>query len=73
MSVKFNGEMSAFLKLIGGGPQGTLLGGLEYLAQSNDNADSIHPDDRFEYIDDLSILQLILEITQLNFHSIGNE
>ena len=28
MKVKFNGEMSAFLTLIGGGPQGTLLGGL---------------------------------------------
>ena len=28
IKVKFNGEMSAFLTLIGGGPQGTLLGGL---------------------------------------------
>ena len=59
MQVKFNGEMSAFLALIGGGPQGTLLGGLEYLAQSNDNADSVPPKDRFKYVDDLSILQLI--------------
>ena len=59
MRVKFNGEMSAFLRLIGGGPQGTLLGGLEYLAQSNDNADIVPPEDRFKYVDDLSILQLI--------------
>ena len=59
MQVKFNGEMSAFLALIGGGPQGTLLGGLEYLAQSNDNANSVPPMDRFKYVDDLSILQLI--------------
>ena len=43
MRVKFNGEMSAFLRLIGGGPQGTVLGGLEYLAQSNDNADIVPP------------------------------
>ena len=59
MRIKFNGELSEFLALIGGGPQGTLLGQLEYLVQSNDNADCIDPDDRFKYIDDLSILQLI--------------
>jgi hypothetical protein len=59
MKVKFNGEMSAFLTLIGGGPQGTLLGGLEYLVQSNDNADIVPEEDRFKYIDDLSVLQLI--------------
>ena len=59
MKVKFNGEVSEFLALIGGGPQGTLLGQIEYLVQSNDNADNIPPEDRFKYIDDLSILQLI--------------
>ena len=59
MRVKFNSEMSEFLALIGGGPQGTLLGQTEYLVQSNDNADTIPEDDRFKYIDDLSILQLI--------------
>ena len=59
MKVKFNGELSEFLALIGGGPQGTLLGQLEYLVQSNDNADNIPPEDRFKYIDDLSILLLI--------------
>ena len=36
-----------------------LLGGLEYTAQSNDNADIVPPKDRFKYIDDLSVLQLI--------------
>ena len=59
MQVKFNGELSQFLALIGGGPQGTLLGQIEYLVQSNDNADIVSPDDRFKYIDDLSVLQLI--------------
>ena len=47
------------MALIGGGPQGTLLGQLEYLVQSNDNADVVPPEDRFKYIDDLSLLQLI--------------
>ena len=59
MKVKFNREVSEFLRLIGGGPQCTLLGQLEYLVQSNDNADSIPPEDRFKYIDDLSLLQLV--------------
>ena len=71
MQVKFNGEVSEFLGLIGGGPQGTLLGGLEYLVQSNDNADNVQPEDRFKYIDDLSILQLILLsglLVEYNFH-----
>ena len=35
MRVKFNGEVSDLLSLIGGGPQGTLLGQTEYLVQSN--------------------------------------
>ena len=59
MKVKFNGEMSKLLTLIGGGPQGTLLGGLEYIVQSNDNADIVPVEDRFKYIDDLSVLQLV--------------
>ena len=32
---------------------------LANLVQSNDNASSVPPDDRFKYIDDLSILQLL--------------
>ena len=59
MRVKFNGEISKILRLIGGGPQGTLLGGLEYITQSNDNADIVKEEDRYKYVDDLSILQLI--------------
>ena len=53
MRVKFNGEISKLWSLIGGGPQGTLIGGIEYIAQSNDSADVVSPDDRFKYIDDL--------------------
>jgi hypothetical protein len=59
MQVKFNGELSEILTLIGGGPQGTLMGGIEYLVQSNNNADSVPKMDRFKFIDDLSILELI--------------
>ena len=71
MKVKFNGESSEIMSLVGGGPQGTLIGGLEYIVQSNDNADIVPPDDRFKFIDDLSILQLILLsglVMDYNFH-----
>ena len=60
MQVKFNGAVSSILTLIGGGPQGTLLGGLEYLVQSDNNANSVKPEDRYKFIDDLSVLQLVL-------------
>ena len=71
MQVKFNGELSDILTLIGGGPQGTLVGGTEYLVQSNDNADMVQPQDRFKFIDDLSLLQLVLLsglLVEYDFH-----
>ena len=70
MTVKFNGEVSEILRLIGGGPQGTLIGQIMYSVLSNDNADIVSPDDRFKYIDDLTILQLVLLsglLTEYNF------
>jgi hypothetical protein len=41
-----------------------------YSVLSNDNADIVSPDDRFKYIDDLTILQLVLLsglLTEYNF------
>ena len=44
----------------GGGPlQGTLLGVLEYLVQSNNNDDCVDETLRFKYVDDLTFLELI--------------
>ena len=59
MTVKWNGKMSALRPLPGGGPQGGTLGIEEYLSQSNDNADHIDEDEKFKFIDDLSILEII--------------
>ena len=59
MRVKYNDEVSDEYNLIGGGPQGTLLGGIEYMVQSNDNADCVDDEDRFKYVDDLSILEVL--------------
>ena len=72
MKVKFNGEVSEVLTLIGGGPQGTLIGQIMYLVQTNNNADCVSRDDRFKYIDDLSILQIVCLaglLTQYDFHA----
>ena len=62
--------MGKNLRLTGGGPQGTLLGQLEYLVLSNNNADIVSADDRYKYIDDLTLLQLVCLaglITDYNF------
>ena len=59
MRVKYNIEVSEEYDLIGGGPQGTLFGGIEYLVQSNNNADCVDDEDRFKNEDDLSILKVL--------------
>jgi hypothetical protein len=65
MKVRFNNSYSRTHKLSGGGPQGTLIGLIEYFVQSNDNADCVDPDMRFKYVDDLTVLELVLLTTLL--------
>ena len=60
MVVKFNGNLSTQRKLIGGGPQGTLIGQTEYIVASDDCLSEIPTEEKFKYIDDLSVLELIL-------------
>ena len=36
------------------------MGLIEYFVQSNDNADCVDPDMRFKFVDDLSILELVM-------------
>ena len=59
MIVKWMGELSEVKELNGGGPQGALWGILEYLSLSNDNTDFISSQEKFKFIDDLSILEKI--------------
>ena len=56
MRVKWRGKLSSVRYLPGSGPQGSTFGVLEYLSQSNDNADNVPPEDRFKFMDDLTIL-----------------
>ena len=46
-----------------GGPQGATLGILEYLSQTNDSANCVGQDERFKFVDDLTILEVVNLIT----------
>ena len=63
MSVKWHGCRSAPKDIKGGGPQGATLGLLEYLSQSNNSADCVQVADRFKFIDDLTILEIVNLLT----------
>ena len=63
MSVKWHGCQSKPIHIKGGGPQGATLGILEYLAQSNKNADGVEFENKFKFIDDLTILETVNLLT----------
>ena len=63
MSVKWHGCQSVPVKINGGGPQGATLGILEYLSQSNNNADLVSVQDRFKFVDDLTVLEIVNLLT----------
>ena len=60
MTVKFNGEESSLISLCGGFPAGSVIGQDCYLVASDSSAQDVSEDDRFKYIDDLEILELVL-------------
>ena len=59
MKVKMNGLESEIRELVGGSPQGTLIGHLLYCGSSDDAASEIPEEDKFKYIDDLEVLKLV--------------
>ena len=63
MSVKWHGVCSVPRTIKGGGPQGATLGILEYLSQSNNSADCVNQEDRFKFVDDLKILEIVNLLT----------
>ena len=60
MRVKWHGMESSERPLPGSSSQGSSFGVLEYLSQSNDSAGNIPSQDKFKFMDDLSILEVIL-------------
>ena len=63
MSVKWHGCRSTTRKLAGGGPQGATIRLLEYLSQSNNSADCVNENERFKFVDDLSVLEIVNLLT----------
>ena len=63
MQLKWCGKLSEIKQLNGSGPQGSTIGLLEYLAQSNNNADSIGEEERFKFLDDLTVLEVVNLLT----------
>ena len=63
MLVKWHGHKSTIRNLPGGGPAGSSIGLLEYLSQSNNNADCVSPEDRFKFVDDLTALEIVNLLT----------
>ena len=59
MEVKMNGYSSTSYDLIGGSPQGSILGQLLYIIGSDDVADDFPEDDKYKYIDDLAVLDAV--------------
>ena len=59
MQVKWNGVFSSTRDLPGGGPQGCHMGQLMYESQSNDSGRCVEDDERFKFIDDMSLLEII--------------
>ena len=59
MRVKWRGQLSPLRYLPGSGPQGSTFGVLEYLSQSNDNSEKVPVDDRYKFMDDLTLLEFI--------------
>ena len=62
-SVKWRGIITSPKKINGGGPQGATLGILEYLSQSNNSADCVGLDERFKFVDDLTVLEIVNLLT----------
>lgn len=60
MSVKFNGQESSLINLCGGFPAGSVIGQDCFLVASDSAAQDVNEEDRFKYIDDLEILELVL-------------
>ena len=59
MRVKWHGQLSSVRNLPGGGPMGSTFGIIGYLSQSNDNANCVPEEDRYKYMDDLTMLEIV--------------
>ena len=57
--VKWHGIITEIRNQNGGGPQGSIFGNLEYQGQTNFNTEYLTTDEKYKFVDDLSILKVI--------------
>ena len=70
MQVKMNNKTSSSYDLIGGSPQGSLIGQLLYIIGSDDAAEEVDDENKFKYVDDLATLDAVNikeHLTQYDF------
>ena len=63
MKVKWRGLISESRDLPGGGPQGSVIGNLEYISQTNNNADNVPEEHRWKCVDDLTTMEIVNLLT----------
>ena len=71
MQGKMNNQTSSSYDLIGGSPQGSLIGQLLYIIGSDDAAEEVPEEDKFKYVDDLATLDSVKTKEQLQLPSDG--
>ena len=62
-SVNWRGVVTSPKRINGGCPQGATLGILENLSQTNNSADCGYPEERFKFVDDLTVLEIVNLLT----------
>ena len=78
LQVKWRGKLSKSRTLPGGGAMGATLGNHEFTSQTNHNSDCVPADDRFKWVDDLTVLEKInllsIGISSYNFkHHVASD
>ena len=72
MQIKMNKHTSTSHDLIGGGPQGSLIGQLLYIIGSDDVAHEVQEEDKFKYIDDLAVIEAVKARDKLEEYDLWN-
>ena len=57
--IKWHGQLSQPRRMPGSGAMGSSLGNWEFDSQTNHNADSVPAEDRFKFVDNLTVLEVI--------------
>ena len=67
MRIKWHGALSQPRKMPGSGAMGSSIGNQEFSSQTNHNSDCVPKENRFKFVDELSVLEIV------NLISIGIE